>query len=652
MLLMAMLACLSSLFTFLFPSLSYAKDSQAIAANNILNEQRYHYERAKIALSNQDYPKFQVHYSKLGNYALVPYLDYAIVKQALNPISLDRVDAFLLKYKDSYLASRLQRQLVQKLAKEARWKDFVYYYSDTMRSTALRCDYLFARLQLGYIEAYEEVPELWAVAKSQPKSCDRLFKSWESYGGKTNEIIWTRFKRAMKKGKMSLASYVKKQMNSEYQRHANLYEKLRSKPETITQYNTFQPTTPYMRDVIVYGIQRFARKKPLEALYHWQFYEALHRFNETQTQNAKHSIVTRLTRAGFSDQARVLIKQSPSIRKKDVVERLIRGSLKQKNWSDVLYGIENLPKDLKESDRWRYWRARAESELNIEGAQERSKKTYISLSKNRSFYGFLSSDILNEEYSFEHVVTKVPEDVINMISNRDALIRSKELWLTGYKSEAQAEWSYGTRGMSARELEAAGVLAQKLGWHNKSIHAMIAGNHWDHLNIRFPIAYKDEIKKVSKQTNIEPTLIYAIARQESAFKESAKSPVGARGLMQVMPATAKETARKSGIQHRTEDLYTAEHNITIGGYYLSELLNQFNGNRILAAAAYNAGPHRVTRWMSKSNDTLPHDVWIETIPFKETRHYVQNVLSFSVIYSYRLGKPGKLVTKKEAQRLL
>ena len=111
-----------------------------------------------------------------------------------------------------------------------------------------------------------------------------------------------------------------------------------------------------MRDVIVYGIQRFARKKPLEALYHWQFYEALHRFNETQTQNAKHSIVTRLTRAGFSDQARVLIKQSPSIRKKDVVERLIRGSLKQKNWSDVLYGIENLPKDLKESDRWRYWR--------------------------------------------------------------------------------------------------------------------------------------------------------------------------------------------------------------------------------------------------------------------------------------------------------
>lgn len=626
--------------------------SGSAAANKVLNEQRYHYELAKIALSKKNYPQFQLHYAKLGNYPLVPYLDYSLAKRALNPLLLDQIDSFLLKYQNSYLADRLQRQLIYKLANAKRWKDFVYYYSDSIRSTELRCQYLYARIQLGNIDAYEQVPELWATPKSLPKKCDPLFASWKSFGGMTDEVIWTRFKRSMNKGKTSLARYTKSLMSSEYLRHAELYEKLRHSPELIKQYNTFQPTTPYMRDVIVYGIQRFARKKPLEALYHWQFYEALHRFNEQQIQDAKHGIVTRLTRKGYSSQAQALIKQSPSLRKKDVVERLIRNSLKEQNWNDVLYGIENLPAKLKDTGRWQYWRARAEAELKLDGAKERSKATFNTLSQERSFYGFLSSDILSKDYSFEHVLSQVADEVVETVGSRTALVRAKELWLTGYKSEAQAEWRYGTRDMSARELEAVGVLAQKWGWHNKSIHAMIEGNHWDHLDIRFPLAYKDEVKKISKKVDIEPTLIYAIARQESAFLETAKSPVGARGLMQVMPATAQETARKSGISHRTEDLYTAEHNITIGSYYLHELLKKFNGNRILAAAAYNAGPHRVTRWMSNTKDSLPYDIWIEIIPFKETRHYVQNVLAYSVIYSYRLGQPTRLVTEQEEKRPL
>ena len=147
-------------------------------------------------------------------------------------------------------------------------------------------------------------------------------------------------------------------------------------------------------------------------------------------------------------------------------------------------------------------------------------------------------------------------------------------------------------------------------------------------------------------------MLFAITRQESAFSADARSPAGAMGLMQLMPSTAKMTARKAGIKFKKHDLLQPEKNIALGSHYLTSLLKQFDGNRILAAAAYNAGPHRVKQWLKKSKETLAHDIWIETIPFKETRHYVQNVLAYSVIYGYRTGTVPSLLSDKETNQQL
>jgi soluble lytic murein transglycosylase len=146
--------------------------------------------------------------------------------------------------------------------------------------------------------------------------------------------------------------------------------------------------------------------------------------------------------------------------------------------------------------------------------------------------------------------------------------------------------------------------------------------------------------------------MFAITKQESAFNSDAKSPVGAMGLMQLMPATAKNTAKKAGLTYRPTDLLEANKNIVLGSHYLDELLNAFSGNRILVAAAYNAGPGRVKQWLTKDENKLPYDVWIETIPFKETRNYVQNVLSFTVVYSYRTGSKQAFITSQEAAQSL
>ncbi len=147
-------------------------------------------------------------------------------------------------------------------------------------------------------------------------------------------------------------------------------------------------------------------------------------------------------------------------------------------------------------------------------------------------------------------------------------------------------------------------------------------------------------------------MIFSIARQESAWEFDAKSRVGARGLMQIMPATAKYTAKKAKIPYRLSKLFEPEYNINLGSHYITGLLGQYNNNRALAIASYNAGPHRIKRWLARTNSSLPLDVWVEIIPFKETRKYVQNVLSYEVIYNYRQGQTVPLLTFAEANTSL
>ena len=202
------------------------------------------------------------------------------------------------------------------------------------------------------------------------------------------------------------------------------------------------------------------------------------------------------------------------------------------------------------------------------------------------------------------------------------------------------------------EKKAAGLVAQQWGWHRKGIEAMASARYWDDLQVRFPLAFNTQVQAVAELTKIEPQLLFAVARQESAFSPDARSRVGATGLMQLMPGTAKDTAKKIGIKYKKSDLLRPDINVKLGGSYLKQMMGRFEGNRILTAAAYNAGPHRVNKWLSDDDQLLPYDVWIELIPFKETRRYVQNILTYSVIYGYRMGAEVPFIRQNEARQLL
>ena len=619
---------------------------------DVLVEQRYHYELAKTHLKRDQTAQFDTHYQLLGDYPLKVYLDYSIAVKAMREGRYEPVEGFIQKNHPSYLTDKLHRQFLQILALREESKHLLFWYREDLADDTTKCRWLEARSQSGDGGAYYEVMPLWTSAKSLPKTCDSLFSSWLKSPAFKEEFAWNRFLLSMNSGNLSLARYSASLLSEPYQPYVARVRALYDRPHLISQQSKYRENTQLMHQVIAYGIQRYARFHPRKALDVWEKYEGSRLFDERMITDTKLVIARNLVSKKHFDAAQTLVANSPLLKRSSILERLIRESLKQENWKQVSKRIELLEQSDRESDRWRYWYARAQFKSRNPDSEANALLTYRELAKRRSFYGFLAADALSQPYSLENQDLHVDMHILANLEQQPALSRAKELWLTGKTGEAYAEWYYGLRQLSSKELAGAGLLADKWGWHDRAIQAMIAGKHWDHLDIRFPLAYEEQVLDAAKSTALPPELIFAVARQESAMSEAAKSSAGARGLMQLMPATARQTAKKHGIRHKTEDLYSPEHNISLGSRYLDELLDQFNGNRILATAAYNAGPHRVNRWIKNTGAMLPFDVWIETIPFKETRGYVQNVLTFSVIYSHRMGKPKALITEKEATRKL
>jgi len=192
-------------------------------------------------------------------------------------------------------------------------------------------------------------------------------------------------------------------------------------------------------------------------------------------------------------------------------------------------------------------------------------------------------------------------------------------------------------------------LAAEQGWHRMAIDAANRAKAWNALDLRFPTPYEETFKHHGSVQRVPSTELMAIARRESAFFPQARSPVGARGLMQIMPATGKQVAASLGRRHSGSDLYEVEHNVLLGSAYYRQLLDRFDGNRVFALTAYNAGPHRVDRWRHEPGEGVPVEVWIETIPYRETRNYVQAVLSYNVVFQYLMGDSNSLLTSLERQ---
>ncbi len=597
---------------------------------------------AEKALAQGHRDRFETLRAGLSHYPLLPYLDFAALRRDLRKLAPAEVDAFLKRYADTPLAPRLRRLWLRELARRGDWRTYLEY-AVASRNARDRCEYLQALIHTGHPAlAFKQVPSLWRVGHSQPKACDPVFDAWRRAGGLTPALAWERFALAMEAGQVRLARYLRRFLPRQRRTTADLWLRLRARPAGLAKALAGAGGSGRER-LLIDVLGRWARKDPVaaEAAWHELSRRAADWPAETRWR-AERAIALGWLRQRRPGLLARLDHLTPPAEDRVLQRKRILAALRAEDWRRVRRWIEALPKKEREREGWRYWYARALERL---GDTAGAKRRFAALAKERSFYGFLAAERAGLPHRLAHRPLKVDEARVKALAHTAAAARIRELRALGRGLDARREWHRLTRGLDRAGLQAAARLADRWGWHDQAIFTLARSGYWDDLELRFPLDHQRLAEAEARRHGLEPAWLLAVIRQESAFAADARSRVGATGLMQLMPATAKKVAKKMGRPRpRRADLERPETNIALGSAYLAEVYERLYSNPVLATAAYNAGPHRVLHWLPER--TQDADLWMELIPFRETRTYVHRVMAYLVIYQHRLGlKAGPLLAR-------
>ncbi|MCY1500882.1 Soluble lytic murein transglycosylase [compost metagenome] len=628
---------LLSLFSCLI--LSSVTFSAAQAAS--LAQQRLYYTEAKRALAKGDSAPYRRYAAVLADYPLEPHLAYDELTARLKFASNAEIEKFLTEHGDLPQANWMKLRWLRWLSERGEWKTFVNYYDPKMNFTELDC--LYGQYQLSHgqeAEGYATAEKLWLVGKSQPDACDVLFQMWGNRGQLTEAKRWQRTKLAAEARNYGLATHLAKTLPT-LSSQGQLMVEVAQKPQLLSQTGRFASRSQTMADVVGLGLRRLARQDPEKAIDLLDVYSKRLPFSEEEKVAIAREIGLTLAKRFDSRALPLMSEYDPGLRDNTVTEWRMRLLLRLGRWNDAYQLSRQLPDDLAKTNRWRYWQARS-----LQLAQPNSQEPiglYQPVSRERDFYGFMAADQLKTPYQLNNQALALDPKVIQRVRSTAGIRRALEFYARGEIVDARREWYHVSRLFSRDELVAQARLAYDMEWYFPAIRTISQAQYWDDLDVRFPMAYRPALQREAKNRGLHSSWVFAITRQESAFMSDARSGAGALGLMQLMPGTAKETARKFGIPLSSpQQVLVPDKNIQLGAAYLSQVHGQFSGNRVLASAAYNAGPGRVRQWL-RGADHLSYDVWVESIPFDETRQYVQNVLSYAVIYGHKLNAPQPLV---------
>ena len=259
---------------------------------------------------------------------------------------------------------------------------------------------------------------------------------------------------------------------------------------------------------------------------------------------------------------------------------------------------------------------------------------YRQLAELQSYHGFLAADRLNLPYRLYDEPIEVSAETLDRLKQSPVMIRAREYHFTELGWEGRREWTDALASFEPDEIAASAVLAADWAMHDRAVISAGRADARRALRYRFPVLYEEQVLKAAQVNRIEPALIYGVMRRESGFVPDIRSGAGAVGLMQLMPRTARYVADLKGEKNWQGDLTDEDTNIDFGAFYMRHVLDRFDDHLVLALASYNAGPHRVKQWLPEAN--MPADVWVDTIPFTETRRYARAVLAYSLIFEWRL----------------
>ncbi len=602
-----------------------------------LIKKRHLFKEAELALKQGNLDRYRQLSQDLGDYPLRPYLKYTELRGRLQESEPEVIQAFLKENADTPIAILLHYHWLQTLARQGRWQQLVDNYYLT-NDSHLQCHYVNALYQVGQKQRGHMVIEnLWLTGHSLPHECDAPIEAWRRAGKLTDELVWKRINLAIQAGRIRLALHLADYLPESERFWVNVWSKIRRDPEYLREVNNhFKDVRhPVLRWITVYGLTRLARRDPVRAAEYWAELKPVYRFTVQEQERIERRLSLALVRQGDSASYAWLDKQELGNDRSEVQAIHILSAIRDRDWDSALDWLNQLSSDQQHAERWRYWRGRVLESL---GRFEEARAVYNLAADNRSYYGFLAADRAGNRYHFSDRPLLFSNDELKGLRNIPALLRAGELYAIERVADARREWNYALQHMSKNQLLKAAILADEWGWHDRAIITLAQAKYWDDLELRFPLAHQKLVINQAQRQKINPAWAFAVIRQESAFVPDARSHAGALGLMQLMPRTARHVARSLRIRMRGQrDLLDVGTNIKLGVRYLRRVKDRFAGHPVLATAAYNAGTTNVRRWLP-TETAQPADLWIEMVPFSETRKYLKRVLTYTVIYEQRLGQ--------------
>ena len=572
-----------------------------------------------------------------AGHALSPYVEYW--RLMLTSRTEDaRIADFLARHPGSRLAEALRADWLKSLGSREAWAAYLAEYPRLLRpDSAHQCYAYRAEWAQGDRSHQREAVALWFTGRDMPSACSPLFTQLMEAGLIGEEDVWRRLRLALEGGNPNVARAVANSLPEAQRPTAVLFDQASRDPGRLLGTSSLDMDRRGDREIALYALDQLARRGTDQAE------QALRKrapgFRPEELGTAWAHLATWAARRHEANALAWFQQAGAGVTSDSQCEWWARAALRAGDWQAVQRAIDGMAEATRAQPVWRYWRARA---LLASGQRAAANALFLALSREIHYYGQLAHEELGPVAQAPVVNIKVGGDEIDAIARHPGIVRAQALYDLGLRGDASQEWNWVIQSFSDPQLLAAAELARRMEWYDRAINTAERTRELHNFDLRFLAPYRELAQRAARENELDEAWIFGLMRQESRFVNVARSGVGASGLMQIMPATARWIAKQLGIKRfQPKEMQDPAKNIQFGAYYLKHVQTTLDGSPVLATAAYNAGPGRAQRW----RDTQPMEaaVYIESIPFAETRDYVKKVMSNAMYYAARFDQPSVLL---------
>ena len=573
----------------------------------------------------------------LKGYPLYPYLQAERLRNALGPDSPasedtdKRAAVFVAAHDPLPVARRVRRVWLESLARRMQWAGFLEAYRGAIPDDALRCQSFSARIALNKTDGVvRDISAQWLTPRSL-QDCKGPFDWMKEQGVLTTELIEQRARLALKSGDAPFARQMIAMLPPDKAAPLSQWAALLEKPQAGIDALIASPRATVDGAALLAGWSRLARIDPAGAK---ERYGRFVRARDLSGDSASPYARALALRLAF-DRDSAALDYFPLValadRDTQTLEWWARAALWSGEWTLAAETIADMPEARRDAARWRYWSARVAEHARD---SDRAQQLYESLLTDDNYYSAMAAGRLKRNLAPNVKALPAAPELQATLDRLPAFVRARELFLCGMRQEAAAEWQFGYQSLSESQRPQSIHLAASWGWYDQAVATATAERVFNDYDLLYPRPFDAEVLKAAQTARVAPELVYGVIRQESLYRADAVSSAGARGLMQLQLDTARRTAQYLKLPKPVlTDLFVPAINTSLGAGYLRMLLDRFDGQLPVALAGYNAGPNAAARWLP-ADQSVDADVWIENIPYDETREYVQRILWHRLLFTW------------------